>query len=164
MRKIASGMLFLFFCFLLTGWGQEQSQKASKIIEFDAPGTDQGTVPEQNNLFGLITGFSLDVNGVAHGFVRFPDGKFTSFDSPDAGTMPDSGQGTFALGITDAGTVVGSSADTNGVAHGFVRAPGGKFTSFDAPGAGNIPNSGEGTFALAINLAPARECMSTRTA
>jgi probable HAF family extracellular repeat protein len=155
MRKIASGMLFFFFCFLLTGWGQEQSQKPSKIIEFDAPGADQGTVPEQNNLFGLVTGFSFDVNGVAHGFVRFPDGKFASLDAPDAGSMPDSGQGTFAFGITDGGTVVGSSVDTNGVAHGFVHTPNGKFTTFDAPLAGSMPNSGEGTFALAINPAGA---------
>jgi hypothetical protein len=129
----------------------------SKIIEFDAPGADQGTVPEQNNLFGLVTGFSFDVNGVAHGFVRFPDGKFTSLDAPDAGTMPDSGQGTFAFGITDAGTVVGSSVDANGVAHGFVRAPDGTFTTFNAPLAGSMPNSNplEGTFALAINPAGA---------
>lgn len=155
MRKIVTGMSLFFFCFLLVGQGPAQAQKPSKIIEFDAPGADQGTIPEQNTLFGVIAGFSLDANGVAHGFVRSPGGEFTTFDAPGAGAIPDSGQGTFAFGTTDAGTVVGSYTDGNGVSHGFVRAPDHKFTTFDAPHAGNMPDSGEGTFALAINPAGA---------
>jgi hypothetical protein len=155
MRKIVSGIFLFFFCFLLGGQGPAQAQKASKIIEFDAPDADQGTIPEQNTLLGVITGFYIDVNGVTHGFLRSPAGKFTTLDAPGAGNMPDSGQGTFAFGITDAGAVVGSYVDTNGVAHGFVRSSDAKFTSFDAPLAGNMPNSGEGTFAIAINPAGA---------
>ena len=129
MRRIASAMLFFFLCFVSTGWQQAQAQTTSRIIEFDAPGAAQGTIPEQNTLSGLIAGFFFDVNGVAHGFVRSPGGQFTTLDAPGAGTVPDSGEGTFAYGITDAGTVVGFYTDTNGVAHGFVRAPDGKFTT-----------------------------------
>jgi len=132
-------MLFFFLCFVSTGWRQARAQTTSRIIEFDAPGADQGTVPEQNTLLGLITGFYFDTNGVAHGFVRSPDGKFTTLDAPGAGTVPDSGEGTFAYGITDAGTVVGPYSDTNGVAHSYVRSPDGKFTTFDAPEARQTP-------------------------
>jgi hypothetical protein len=148
-----SAMLFFVLCFVSTGWRQARAQTTSRIIEFDAPGAAQGTIPEQNTLSGLIAGFFFDVNGVAHGFVRSPNGKFTTLDAPGAGSTANSGQGTQAFGITDAGTVVGFYSDTNGVAHGFVRAPDDKFTTFDAPGAGSTANSGQGTLALAINLA-----------
>jgi hypothetical protein len=114
---------------------------------FDAPdagtGTLQGTLPGNINATGLITGYYVDSSNVNHGFVRAPGGTITEFDAQGAGTGP--GQGTFVSGtdcLTDAGATVGYYVDSNGVAHGFVRAPDGVITEFDAPGAGTGPNQG----------------------
>jgi hypothetical protein len=41
--------------------------------------------------------------------------------------------------------------DVNNVWHGFVRAAGGSISKFDAPGAGDAPGSGLGTFPLTNN-------------
>jgi uncharacterized membrane protein len=51
----------------------------------------------------------------------------------DAGTDP--GQGTFANGITQKGTVAGWYVDKYGVSHGFVRTLDGAFTTVDGPNA-----------------------------
>jgi hypothetical protein len=81
------------------------------ITPFDAPGAGtvpfagQGTVPESINVVGTITGNSIDANGVNHGFLRAPDGTFTSFDVSEAGTG--SGQGTIAEATNPSNVTVG---------------------------------------------------------
>jgi hypothetical protein len=87
---------------VLTMMGQANAQK---IITFDAPGA--GTGPYQGtgcfaytdcsvliNDEGTITGYFLDANNVFHGFVRSPEGKFTSFDAPGADLTPGDYNGT----------------------------------------------------------------------
>src|ERR1700733_12067765 len=59
-----------------------------------------------------------------------------TFDVPGAGTAAD--QGTLAASINPAGMIAGTYIDANGVGHGFLRAPGGSFTPFDAPGGASI--------------------------
>ena len=54
----------------------------------------------------------------AHGNLRAPDGSFTTFDAPGAGTGP--GQGTYVDGIDPAGTIAGSYVDASGASHGFL--------------------------------------------
>jgi hypothetical protein len=79
------------------------------------------------------------------------------FDTPGAGT----GflQGTVGIGITPAGAIAGAYIDANNVVHGFIRAPWGAFTTFDAPGAGTVPGvqgcteSCQGTIPWGINPA-----------
>jgi hypothetical protein len=121
----------------------------SMIIPFDAPGA--GTGPNQGTLvgsvdnlnsMGAISGTSVDPNNVFHGYLRAPDGTFTVFDAPGAGTGPN--QGTESAGINDAGTIEGFYIDSNGVNRGFVRTPdpGSTITPFDVPGAGTGPNQG----------------------
>jgi hypothetical protein len=66
-----------------------------------------------------------------HGYVRAPDGTFTTFDVPGAG--PDRGQ---SESINPAGTIAGVYLDANFVVHGFVRARDCAITTFDVPGAG----------------------------
>ena len=58
----------------------------------------------------------------------------TVFDAPGAGTGP--GQGTLGIAIHPSGAIAGASIDANSVWHGFLRAPCGALTTFDAPGAG----------------------------
>jgi hypothetical protein len=60
---------------------------------------------------------------------------------------------TFPEQNVQEGTITGSYVDANNVNHGFLRAPSGTITSFDAPGAGTSP--GQGTFPVSITPAGA---------
>jgi hypothetical protein len=129
-----------------------QAPKAVGIfITFDAPGAGtgffQGTFPASINPAGAITGNSVDVNLVAHGFLRSSNGTFTTFDAPGAGTG--FFQGTFPASINPTGAITGYSWDANNVAHGFLRSNNGTFTTF------NAPRAVIGTFPASINPAGA---------
>jgi len=125
------------------------------IIKFDAPGAgtaaNQGTFPSGINTSGAITGFTRDANVARHGFLRAPDGTFTTFDDPAAGICSTScgtigpGQGTRAYAINPAGTITGFYSDNSARCHGYVRAANGIFTPIDAPDAGTGPFP-QGTF------------------
>jgi len=123
--------------------------RKGRLITFDVPGAGsvpglylmgtpagptcgQGTYAMSINPEGAITGSYLDENSLGHGFLRAPDGTFTSFDDPDAGTTYPNG--TFPWNINPAGVVAGILADSNSALHGFVRTPDGRFTNFDPPG------------------------------
>jgi hypothetical protein len=127
------------------------------ITEFDVPGagteSGQGTFPGSINREGAVTGDYATGDNVSHGFVRAPDGTITAFDIPGAGTGGSQAQGTYPEAINDARVVTGQYIDSNDVQHGFVRAPDGRITEFDAPGAGSVAGSYEGTVPLAINAA-----------
>jgi len=124
----------------------------SSIITFDAPGADltandfNGTIPTSINIEGVITGYYADSINVYHGFLRTPDGKFTSFDAPGANTTAQSFTGTVANGINDLGEVTGYYVDLSGSLHGFLRSATGEYTSFDVPGSAGFSNP------VAINL------------
>lgn len=75
----------------------------------------------------------------------------TIFDAPGAGAVAGSGSGTFPANINGGGTITGHYVDANHVNHGFLRTPGGKFITFDAPGAGTAAGSGFGTFPTSIS-------------
>lgn len=134
------------------------AQQRSRFITFDAPGA--GTASGQgtgcfaytdcsvllNNL-GAITGYFLDANNVFHGFVRSPSGRFTTFDAPGAGLVPQAFNGTLPNGINDLGAITGPYYDKDGLGHGFLRSPEGRFVTFD------VPNSTAGTTTpIALNL------------
>jgi len=51
-------------------------------------------------------------------------------------------QGTTAGNINPVGEIAGITVDANNVWHGFLRAPDGKFITFEAPGAGTGPFQG----------------------
>jgi len=132
-----------------------------RITTFDAPGagsqnvpgyfltlafpimTGQGSYASSINRAGAIAGFYFDSQNVAHGFLRDPDGKFTTFDAPKKYAGTGLGQGTFAGNINDSGVIAGYTVDANGVDRGFIRDASGDIQIFNAPGAGN--GSGQGT-------------------
>lgn len=113
-----------------------------KITEFDPSGSIL-TNPNAINDTGEITGFYFDASFVGHGFVRAPNGTITSFDAPGADMTPDTGNGTFGVGLTATGEIEGVYVDAKGVLHGFVRSNEGVFTTFDVPSAG--AGAGQGT-------------------
>ena len=87
-------------------------------------------------------------NFVHHGFVRNAKGKLKTFDVPGAGTGSYQGTGCPGcdLGLNQLGAIAGIYSDANSVNHGFLRSPDGKFTTFDAPGAGTGSYQGTGCF------------------
>lgn len=127
---------------------------AGDITTFDAPGASSapgdGTFPRAINRQGTIVGNYSDASKeVNRGFLRSPGGKFTTFQAPGADTTQGSGNGTFPEGINDAGVITGRYVDGNIVYHGFVRSPGGEFTTFDAPDSSSTLD--DGTFPRSIN-------------
>ena len=98
---------------------------------------------------GVIAGFYVDSSSVAHGYLRAPDGGFTTFDVSGAGTGP--GQGTFNENIGVTATTTGWYIDSGGALHAFLRTPKGAITKFDALGAGT--GAGQGTSAGGITPA-----------
>ena len=125
------------------------------ITTFNVPGAGIG--PGQGATFagninppGVIAGRYVDATGVAHGFLRGPDGVITAFNAPNAGTGP--GQGTFVFTgycLNPAGAIAAASLDASNVYHGVLRTPDGTMTTFDPPGAGTGPF--QGTLPLGIN-------------
>jgi hypothetical protein len=81
----------------------------------------QGTLPLGINPAGQIAGTYIDSTGVAHGFLRAPDGKIAPINAPGAGNG--AGQGTTAYTIDAAGEIVGYYADANNVNHAFLLTP-----------------------------------------
>jgi hypothetical protein len=158
-RRIKARALYLALCALGMSVAASAEDKP-RIITFDAPGAGavtgsfQGTVAAcffsdcsvLINNFGAITGSYLDASNVYHGFVRSPEGKFTTFDSPGADTTANDFNGTFPNAINDAGAIAGFYADASGAPHGFLRSPEGAFTTFDVPG-GSLS-----TTPIALNL------------
>src|SRR5437667_177266 len=152
--------LCLVLCMLGLGLSVNASGTTTTITTFDAPGAGtaagQGTIAFAINLSGAIAGFTRDANNARHGFLRAPDGTFTIFDDPNAGSRSAScgnignGQGTRAFAINPSGQIVGFYFDANFVGHGVLRAADGTITSFDAPGADHTPGSFNGTFGVGL--------------
>lgn len=148
-----TGWLRLLICMCVAGWAVSADAEESKLIVFNAPGADltpgdyNGTFPAGINARGVITGSYIDLNNVYHGFLRNPNGKFTTFEAPGADITAGSYNGTSPSSINDLGEITGNYWDATGFSHGFVRSPDGKYTSFDVPGA-----AGYGSTPIAINL------------
>ena len=84
------------------------------------------------NPAGAITGayeaFTDPGTGIAHGFVRAPDGAITTLDPPGSPF-------TIPWSINPAGAITGQYVDGSAVMmHGFLRAPDGTITTLDPPG------------------------------
>ena len=74
---------------------------------------------------GILRERYFDASFVEHGFLRTPDGTFTTIDFPGAFV-------TEVLAINPAGIIVGDFCNAVTCYHGFVRAPDGTFTVFNA--------------------------------
>ena len=72
------------------------------------------------NSAGTIVGNYSDANNAIHGYLRSPDGTFTTIDAPNAFQGANS-PGTFITHINARGAIVGYYFDAQGTRHGFVR-------------------------------------------
>jgi len=144
MRHLRLLSVILFICFCTAAWTQDKARLHFTL--FDVPGagtgTGQGTFSYAITPDNWITGYFTDASNVAHGYLRAPDGKVTTFDVPKS-------VGTYVAAINAELTVVGAYVDAKGVVHGFERSFDGRIATFDAPGAGAAP--GQGTCEWSIN-------------
>jgi hypothetical protein len=98
------------------------------ITSLDWPHPSASTRAQSINGAGAITGdYAAPGTPGSPGFVRDPEGNFTSFNPP--GSIS-----TGAVSINAGGAITGYYYEANFVMHGFVREPNGKITSFDPPG------------------------------
>ena len=73
-QRKATFALYLALCTVLSASAQEPT-----FTTFDVPGA-VATSPSSINPSGEITGIYSDARFKQHGFVRIPDGSFTTFD------------------------------------------------------------------------------------
>jgi hypothetical protein len=128
----------------LVGHGLLRNPKGG-LTTFDVPGGGTGIYQGTGcpgctsgvNFFGVIAGEYIDSNNTFHGFLRDPNGKFTTFDVTGAGSGPYQGTGCYSdcpMGINDSGEITGSYQDSNSVQHGYLRTPGGSSVTIDPSG------------------------------
>ena len=88
----------------------------------------------------------LTSNTAAHAFLRSPDGHFTTYEGPGAGTGFMQGTGTAStIGLSPEGAVTGAIIDSGNTFHGYVRSPDGNITVLHIPGAGTGAFQGSDT-------------------
>ena len=96
-------------------------------VSFSVPGAIQGTFPMSINASMTVTGYYNPSSTETRGFLRDPDGTFTTFDIPGAVlTVPES--------INTAGDVTGFYQLPAGLSQGFLRYAGGRIVTFDLSG------------------------------
>src|SRR5580692_1367313 len=88
-------------CLALSTLGMVHNANAQEATYkiFNFPGSTN-TQPKSINAKGAITGAYSDAQFVSHGFLRAPDGSFTTLDPPGSKVDP-GGPGTGASAISD---------------------------------------------------------------
>jgi hypothetical protein len=105
-----------------------------EVLEtFDYPGTGNLTFPQKINDRGVTVGVFIDLNGVAHGFFRSRNGRFSHpFVDPN-----DTGGVTQGRGINNFREICGEYLNgSDGTFHGYFLSHQ-KFMNFDVPDASN---------------------------
>ena len=82
------------------------------------------------NAAGAVVGSYIDADGMFHGFMRDPDGNFTTIDLPE---MPDL-QFLFVNTITDAGVVGFRAKAANDILRSYILTPDGTLYEVRIPG------------------------------
>src|SRR5262249_17712388 len=113
-----------------------QSQQA--IVAFDPPDSVSTTV-NGISTSGMITGGYTDINRNSHGFLRTPDGQFTTFDAPGALSVWPKGAGVNSAGVITGTYGKYASSDpffgTFYFIGGFLRLADGTIFNIDPPNA-----------------------------
>ncbi len=102
--------------------------KKANFTTIDPPGSNYREATGINSS-GQIVGIFHDQNTLfcfLHGFLRDKKGNFTQFNDPDAGGFPNCPvyeEGTWPMGISNNGKIVGFFIDSGRKAHGFLATP-----------------------------------------
>ena len=127
-------------------------QPDGKITEFHGPneikGGGWGTIAESIDDLGVIGGYYHYTNDLDARLCALPRRYLDCLRRPCGWQRY--GQGTFGRTRNLWGASAGGYTDSNNVGHAFYRSPDGKFTNFDAPGAGKGPYP-QGTVPSSIN-------------
>jgi hypothetical protein len=125
-----------------TNRGFLRAPDGSTFTPFDPPSNGYTTGPYAINDAGAITGIYQDASFVYQGFLRPPDGTFTT-------VIPPGSTYTQPLGINAAGAITGYYQEFVGQSapRAFLRDRYGNIIGFD------YPNTSQGTFGYAINTA-----------
>jgi len=120
----------------LTLFTTQSTAQPPRFTTIDVPNS-VFTVARAVNSAGAIVGWFIDDTAFKHhGYLRSADGQITQVDFNN-----DPAQATEALGLSDAGDIVGDYRDTAGRKRGFLLS-GGTFSSFDPPGSfSTVPHS-----------------------
>src|SRR4029077_6832009 len=84
-RPLVSSIALTLFATLGIAVQTPAQTTQDQITTFDVPGASGGTLPISINPNGENTGYSFDVNGKVHGFLRAADGAITTIDVGPAG-------------------------------------------------------------------------------
>ena len=82
------------------------------------------------NAAGAVVGSYIDTDGMPHGFIRNPDGSFTTIDLP---TMPNL-EFLFVNTITDAGVIGFRAKAVNDILRSYILLPSGTLYEVRFPG------------------------------
>lgn len=124
-QKLSTALLCVATC--------AASAQGYRITTLDPAQPYYTIIPFGINDAGIVTGEWTDPALVDHGFLA-QGGSFRSFDAPAADTVKVIAiRGTWASGIDNAGTVVGTYT-AGGAQHGFLRNAAGATSTLDIPG------------------------------
>ena len=101
------------------------------IIAF--PGASQQLMGTFVNAAGAVVGSYVDADGMPHGFIRNPDGSFTTIDVPE---MPNL-EFLFVNTITDFGVVAFRAKAVNDILRSYILLPDGILYEVRLPGSVN---------------------------
>ena len=82
------------------------------------------------NAAGAVVGSYVDADGMPHGFIRHPDGTFTTIDLPDVPNL----QFLFVNTITDAGVIGFRAKAANDILRSYILLPDGTLYEVRRPG------------------------------
>lgn len=127
-----------------------------KAITVDPPGALGGPYGGVYDAFvndaGVVAGSYFDANtSVAIGFLRSPQGGFTTFKAPKAGSDLGSYEGTVVESMNVFGAEAGNVVDSLQERPSFVRTASGKVMTFDIPGQMHVQGSWLGATCDGIN-------------
>ncbi len=107
--------------------GVRRGFSGDTIVEYpEASATYAGFV----NASGITVGSYVDAEGIYHAYVYPPDGRFVSFDIPEAGQL----EYLFLHGINEVWTVIGRAKQVDDVPRTFISTFEGGLQEFQFPG------------------------------
>jgi hypothetical protein len=105
------------------------------VTTFDLSGPNYGPEVNSINEHKTVVGYAFTKDDSTKSFVRFWTKQVLPLNYPGA-------MATYAEGVNNVGTICGSYSDAIGAGHGWLRLPGGDYSSFDYPGGSSTVISG----------------------